>query len=52
MITKEGSIFFFKFLDLWAGVLLIGRGHIRHYSEYASSSTVSTYSTLFASVGL
>ena len=33
------------------GVLVLGRGHIRHYySEYALSSTLSIYSTLIAIV--
>ena len=29
---------------------MLGRGHIRHYSEYLSSFTLSIYSTLIAIV--
>ena len=29
-----------------AGVLMLGYGHLSHYSEYAVSSTLSIYSTL------
>ena len=32
------------------GVLVLGRGHIRHFSEYALSSTISIYSTLIVIV--
>ena len=31
-------------------VLMLGRGHTSHYSEYILSSTLSIYSTLIASV--
>ena len=33
-----------------AGVLMLGRCHISHYSEYVVSSTLSMYSTLIAIV--
>ena len=33
-----------------AGVLVLGYGHLSHYSEYAVSSTLSIYSTLVAIV--
>ena len=33
-----------------AGVLMLGYGHLSHYSEYAVSSTLSIYSTLIAIV--
>ena len=33
-----------------AGVLMLGYGHLSHYSEYAVSSTLSIYSTLVAIV--
>ena len=33
-----------------AGVLILGRGHINHYSEFVLSSTLSIYSTLIAIV--
>ena len=36
------------FMTPWAGVLMLGCGHISHYSEYVVSSTLSTYSTLVA----
>ena len=39
MMTKGG-----------AGVLMLGYGHISHYSEYIVSSILSIYSTLIAIV--
>ena len=38
------------FHDPGAGVLMLGRGHISHESEYVVSSTLSIYSTLIATV--
>ena len=39
-----------NFMNPGAGVLMLGRGEIRHYSEYVVSSTLSIYSTLIAIV--
>ena len=39
-----------KFHDTGAGVLMLGRGHISHYSDYVLYSTLSIYSTLIAIV--
>ena len=50
MMTKEGSTKIISFITPGAGVLVLGRGHISHYSEYALSSTLSIYSTLIAIV--
>ena len=38
-MTKEGSTKILNFITHGVGVLMLGRGHIRHYSEYALSST-------------
>ena len=49
-MTKDGST---KILDLMtpeAGVLMLGRGHISHYSEDVLYSTLSINSTLIAIV--
>ena len=32
-----------QFHDPWSGVLMLGHGHISHYSEYALASTLSIY---------
>ena len=48
MMTKEGSTKIIILMNPRAGVLVLGRGHIRHYSEYVVSSTLSIYSTLVA----
>ena len=40
LMTKEGP----------TGVLMLGHGHISHYSEYVVTSTLSMYSTLVAIV--
>ena len=37
MITKEGSTQIVNFMSFGAGVLMFGRGHISHYSEYVLS---------------
>ena len=50
MMTKEGSTKIVNFMTPRAGVLMLGRGHISHYSEYVLSSTLSIYSTLIAIV--
>ena len=47
MMTKEGSTQIVNFMTPGAGVLMLGRGHISHYSELLSS-TLSIYSTLIA----
>ena len=39
-----------NFMTPGAVVLMLGRGHISHYSEYVLSSTLSIYSTLIAIV--
>ena len=33
-----------------AGGLMLGLGHISHYSDYVLSSSLSTYNTLIATV--
>ena len=57
MMTKEGSTKIINFVTPRAGVLMLGRGHISHYSEYVCishfneyvvSSILSIYSTLVA----
>ena len=50
MMTKEGSTKIVNFMTPGAGVLVLGRGHISHFSEYVVSSTLSIYSTLIAIV--
>ena len=50
MMTKEGSTKFVNFNTPMAEVLMLGRGHISHFSEYVLSSTLSIYSTLIAIV--
>ena len=49
MMPKEGSTKIVNVLILGAGVLMLGCGHVCHYSECASS-TLSIYSTLIATV--
>ena len=49
-MTKEGSTKIVNFMTPRAGVLMIERGHISHYSDYVLSSTLSTYKTLIAIV--
>ena len=44
MMTKEGSTKIVNFTTPGAGVLMLGRGHISHYSEYVLSSILSIYS--------
>ena len=50
MMTKEGSTKIVNFMTPMAEVLMLGRGHISHFSEYVLSSTLSIYSTLIAIV--
>ena len=50
MMIKEGSTKTVNFIIIGAGVLMLGHGHIGHYSEYVLSSIVSIYSTLIAIV--
>ena len=50
MMTKEGSTQIVNFMTPGAGVLMLGHGHISHYSEYVLSSTLTIYSTLIAVV--
>ena len=50
MMTKEGSTKIVNFTTPRAGVLMLGRGRISHFSEYVLSSTLSIYSTLIAIV--
>ena len=40
MMTKE------ELTQIGAGVLMLGRGRVSHFSEYVLSSTLSIYSTL------
>ena len=50
MSTKEGSSKIVNLMTPGAGVLMLGRGHISHYSEDVLYSTLSihVYSTLIA----
>ena len=50
IMTKERSVMIVNFITLGAGGLMLGRGYISHYSEYALSSTLSIYITLIAIV--
>ena len=50
MMTKEGSTKIVNFNIPRAGVLMLGRGRISHFSEYVLSSTLSIYSILIAIV--
>ena len=49
-MAYEGSTEIVNFMTPRAGVLMLGRGHISHYSEYVLSSSLSIYSTLIAIV--
>ena len=42
MMTKEGS----NFMIPRAGVVMLGRGRISHFSEYVLFSTLSIYNIL------
>ena len=50
MMTKEGSTKIVNFMTLRPGALMLGRGHISHYSDYVLSSILSIYFTLIAIV--
>ena len=50
MMTKEGSTKIVNFMIPGAGVLMLGCGHISHYSEYVVSSTLLIYSILIVIV--
>ena len=50
MITKEGSTKIVNFNTPMAEVLMLGCGHISHFSEYVLSYTLSIYSTLITIV--
>ena len=50
MMAKEGSTKFVNFMTPGAVILMLGCGHINHYSEYVVSSTLSIFSTLIAFV--
>ena len=39
MMTQEGSTKIINFMSPGAGVLVLGRGHISHFSKNALSST-------------
>ena len=49
-MTKEGSTKIVNLMTPGAGVQMLGPGHISHYSEYVSVSTLLIYSTLIAIV--
>ena len=50
MMTKKRSTKIVNFITPRAVVLMLGRGHISHYSEDVFSSTLSPYSLLIAIV--
>ena len=50
MSTNEGSTKIVNLMTPGAGVLMLGHGHISHYSEDVLYSTLSIYSTLIAIV--
>ena len=52
MMTKEGSTKIVNFMTPGVWFFMLGPGHISHYSEYALSSTLSTYNTLTAIIVL
>ena len=47
-MSREGSAKIVNFITTRAGGLMLGRGYISHYSEYALSFTLSMYITLIA----
>ena len=51
LMIEEGSTKNVTSMTTGTGVLMLGYGHISHYSEYVVFSTLSTYSTL-AAIGL
>ena len=50
MINKEWSPIPVNFMTRGARVLMLGRGHISHYSDYALSSSLSIFSSLISTV--
>ena len=48
MMTKEGSTKIVKIMTPRAGFLMLGLGHISHYSDNVVSSTLLIYRTLVA----
>ena len=50
LMTKEGSTKIVNFMTPGADVLMLGRGHKSHYSEFVVSSALSIYSTLLSIV--
>ena len=52
MINKEGSSKIVIFMTRGAGVIILGRGNISHYSEYVFSlfSTLYLYNTMIGIV--
>ena len=48
MMTKVGSTKIVNLMTPRAGVLMLGRGHISHYSEDVLYSTLSIYSILIS----
>ena len=48
MMTKEGSTQIVTLMTPGTGVLILGRDHISHYSEYVLSSPLSIYFTLLS----
>ena len=50
LMTNEGSTKIVNFMTPGTGVMMLGCGHISHYSEYVVSFTLSIYSTLVAIV--
>ena len=45
-MTKEGFAKIVNFITIGAGGLMLGRGYVSNYSEYALSSTLSIYISL------
>ena len=52
MMAKEWSAKTVTFISIGAGGIMLGQGCMSHYSEYASSSTLSIYITMIAIVWL
>ena len=48
MMTKERSTKIVNFMNHEAGVHILGRGHLSHYSESVLSSTLSIHSKMIA----
>ena len=50
MMNKEASTKIVNFITPGAGFLMLGCGHISHYSKYVVSSSLTIYNTLTAFV--